>query len=137
MINVGVGDRISFFTGKTQHTGLVIDVNGDFIVAQRKDGSYFNNLVIDYNKIKVLKTAAECAAEELIKKQNEAEYALKVAKFESDQQAELENVHPVLASAIRELAYENGHSSGYTSVLNYVRDYVYTFSKVNELLKGK
>lgn len=49
----------------------------------------------------------------------------------------LKELHPELATVLAKLAWEEGHACGYEEVLSYLSGYVYSFRKINCLLKGE
>ena len=55
-------------------------------------------------------------------------------QFSFEQEELLNCTHPALAKVIRSMAYEKGHSSGCEEVLNYVKDYIFYFKEVNDIL---
>lgn len=57
--------------------------------------------------------------------------------FEAAQEERLKDTHPVLATVLKRIAWEDGHAYGYNQVLNCLDIWIDEFEEVNKLLKEK
>lgn len=57
--------------------------------------------------------------------------------FEAAQDQRLRFTHPILAKAVKRIAWEQGHAYGYHEVLNHIDILLDQLEEVNQGLEGK